>query len=150
MKESPKWLWPAVISVVIVALVAIALLREPIQLDPTTPEGAVQEYLQAISDKDYEAAFELLHPESFEGCNPADIVRPGFDETFTASIPESEDPPASGRAFVDVTMRFGDGGPFGGSWESNEVFVLISEDGSWWITGDPWPYFVWSCVEEDS
>ncbi len=149
MKKNPKWLWPVVIGAAVTALVAIALLREPVQLDPTTPEGTVQQYLQAISDRDYVAAFELLDPESFEDCDPADIGQSRFDESFTASLPQAQDPPAAGRAFVEVTMRFGDGGPFGGTWESRELFVLISDDDFWWITDDPWPYFKWNCVRGD-
>lgn len=149
MRSSPKWLWPAVIGGLVAALVVIALVRDPILLDPTTPEGTVQEYLQAISDEDWEGAFELLDPDSFEGCDAADIQRVTWQNTFTASLPEEGEPPAGEQVFVVVTMRFGDGGPFGGGWSSDETFVLISNEGFWWITEDPWPYFHWECTEGD-
>ena len=130
-----------------VVLAAIALLRDPVLLDPTTPEGPVQEYLQAISDEDYQKAFETLDKESFEGCAPADIARSGWEQNFTASLPETSEPTGD-RVFVEVTMRFGDGGLFGGGWDSFETFVLVERDGFWWITEDPWPYFRWTCSGE--
>lgn len=149
MKAGPKWLLPVVIGGVVVALASIALLREQVLLDPTTPEGTVQEYLQAISDEDFDRAFETLDPESFEGCTPSDIQRSGWDENFTASLPETSEPPVGERIFVDVTMHFGGGGPFNGGWDSFETFVLVSNDGFWWITEDPWPYFRWNCAGGD-
>lgn len=148
MKAGSKWLWPAVIGTVVIALAAIALLREPVLLDPTTPEGTVQEYLQAISDQDFDKAFETLDPESFADCTPSDIQRSGWEENFTASLPQTSDPSGE-RVFVEVTMHFGDSGLFGGGWDSFETFVLVERDGFWWITEDPWPYFRWSCDGED-
>lgn len=146
MKNWPKWLWPVVIGGFVIALVIVALVREPIQLDPTTPEGTVQEYLQAISDGDFEAALEALDPESFENCTAADLQRSVWQEDFTASLPSEPGDPSGGRAFVEVTMRFGSGGPvLGGGWDTQETFVLVEHDGFWWITEDPWPYFGFEC-----
>lgn len=145
MKNWPKWIWPVVIGGLVIALVVVALAREPVELDPTTPEGVVQEYLQAISDGEFEAAFATLDPESFEGCTAADIQRSVWQESFTASLPTETGDHSGGRALVDVTMRFGNGGIFGGGWDSREVFVLVQRDGVWWITEDPWPYFSFEC-----
>ena len=159
-----RWLVPGAITVVVVALGAIALLREPIQLDPATPEGTVQEYLQAISDENFDGAFDLLHPESFEGCDAADIARSGPREPFSATISEDggfgefaefrgEEPPGftpvSPDATVNVILRFGASGPFDTGWEQWETFFLIEGDGFWWLTGDPWPYFSWNCRQGD-
>ena len=158
-----RWLWPVGVGLTVVALVVVALAREPVQLDPGTPEGTVQEYLQAISDEDYSSAFEVLDPDGFEGCSTADLARSAPRDPFTATLGFSEDaerfrpidesdPSASGEfVSVDVTLRFGTGGVFGGSWDQYETFYLISEDGSWWITDDPnpWPYFTWDCNRGD-
>ena len=67
MESVRGWLVPVGAAVLIVALVAVALVREPAQLDPNTPEGTVQVYLQAISDGDYEGAFAVLDPDFYEG-----------------------------------------------------------------------------------
>lgn len=158
-----RWIWPAVMVLGVAALVAIALVRDPVELDPDTPEGTVQEYLQAISDERYEKAFELLDPEPFEGCTAAHIARHSPSEPFSATLgtsgpsgfePARPVPEVPGNplpddvAWVDVTLRFGGGGPFGGGWESWEQFALVERDGFWWITGEPWPYFAWECRDE--
>ena len=157
-----RWLVPTGIGVAVVALVAIALLRDPVELDSDTPEGTVQEYLQAISDGDYERAFALVLPESAEGCDASDLAFASPREPFSATlgspsgefsehrkIPPGESEqvlPPGETALVDVTLRFAsDGGPFDTGWEQFATFRLISLDGSWWIASDPWPHFTWSC-----
>lgn len=150
MSESkrPAWLLPAGIGLLIIVLVVVALVRDPVQLDPETPEGTVQEYLQAISDDDYERAFELLRPDDFEGCVPSDMRRFVSNEPFTATLdPDGGTMTAEDRAMVNVRIRFGTDGPFGSGWETFESFELVSEDGFWWITGEPWPHFFWECRE---
>jgi len=147
MKDWPKWLWPVVIGGFVIALVLVALAREPVQLDPTTPAGTVQAYLQAISDGDYETALEALDPQSFEGCTAADIRRTVWQDSFTATLPNDVDDSGE-RVVVEVTMRFGGQGVFDRGWESRELFVLTQHDGAWLITEDPWPYFGWDCRDE--
>ena len=71
MESVRGWLVPVGAAVLIVSLVAVALVREPAQLDPNTPEGTVQVYLQALSDGDYEGAFAVLDPEFMRDATPA-------------------------------------------------------------------------------
>ena len=145
-----RWLLPAGIGVLIAVLVVVALVRDPIVLDPSTPEGTVQEYLQAISDNDYETAVGILHPEEFEGCGPADLARFGPEQPFTASL-ETDEPSADGeRARVSVRIRFGTDGLFNSGGETWESFELVSEDGIWWIAGEPWPHFFWECQDREN
>lgn len=144
--KSPQWPIPAGIGLLVVVLVVVALVREPVELDPGTPEGTVQEYLQALGDGDYERAIGLLEPERFEDCTPAHLARFTPDEPFTATLESTpRDETDETRAFVDVRMRFGTNGLFGSSWETYESFTLVNEDGFWWITEDPWPHFGWEC-----
>lgn len=156
-----RWLWPLGIGLAVGALVIVALVREPVQLDPETPEGTVQEYLQAISDKDYDKAFAVLEPEEFEGCDAGDLARNAPRDPFTATLGVSGDreafrkldeegsPPSEDHIAIDVTLRFGSGGLLGGSWDQYEIFFLTSSDGFWWITDDPWPWFKWDCKRGD-
>ncbi len=153
-----RWLWPVGIVLTVITLVVVALAREPIQLDSSTPEGTVQEYLQAISDEDYNRAFEVLDPDGFEGCSTADLARSAPRDAFTATLGESgsnnhtEPIVGSGdHVIVEVTLRFGGGGLLGDTWDQHEIFFLTSEDGIWWITNDPgpWPYFTWACNRGD-
>ncbi|MEA1902521.1 MAG: hypothetical protein U9N56_03235 [Actinomycetota bacterium] len=146
-----RWIWPAVLGIAVVALVAIALNREPVQLDPNTPEGTVQAYLQAIGDSDYDAAFELLDPEEYEGCSPADLATSvNRGEPFTAVFDtENIEKVGNDTTLVPVRMQFGSTGPFGNGWTQWETFILTDRTGSWLITEEAWPYFVWSCREGD-
>lgn len=142
------WLLPTGIALVVIVLVVVALVRKPVLLDPTTPEGTVQEYLQAISDEDYEKAFEMLETDTFSGCVPSDLARYLPGEPFTASLePDGDTAGGDSTAIVNVRIRFGSNGMFGSGWDTWESFELTSSDGIWWITGDPWPHFVWECTQ---
>jgi hypothetical protein len=140
--ELRRWVIPAGLVVLVVALVAVALYRGPTTFDPTTPEGAVQEYLQAVADGRWEDAFAVLDPEAFADCEPSDMMI-GVTEPFTATHEGTTY--VGDRAGVEVKLRFGDPGGIGSGWETWERFELIESDGFWYITGDPWPYFRWSC-----
>jgi hypothetical protein len=128
----------------VVALVAIALTRGPTSFDPTSPEGAVQDYLLAVSQSRWDDAYAILDPEAFEGCEPSDIAAAGAQE-FTAVHDSTET--AGINTVVTVRLMFGDAGPFGSGWEQPERFILVERDGFWYITQDPWPYFRWSCEQ---
>lgn len=157
-----NWLAPAGIAVGVIALSAIALLREPAAFDVTTPEGVVQEYLQGIANEDFNEAFTYLHEESFRGCDAEDIARHTPDDFHSASLNSDGDafrgeihfeeefgrgsPLPDADVWVDVIIQRGDGGPFGGGWDEWASFGLVDEEGFWWIVGDPWPHFRWGCA----
>lgn len=173
MKEGsprlPGWLLPTGLVVVVVALVAIAMTRGPTSFDPDSPEGAVQEYLQAINEQRWEDAVGVIHPEWLGNCDAGDIA--GFAPSdFTADLgndggsvfgggdlmretfaePETsvgEEPPlpTNPDELVEVTITRDQGGGLGGGWSEYVRFEVLDEDGFWWIINDPWPYFVWNC-----
>jgi hypothetical protein len=140
-----RWLVPLLAIVGIVILVGIALGREPTTFDPTSPEGAVQEYLLAISQERWDDAYVILDPEAFADCDPEDIASAGQQQAFTAVHDGTET--AGSNTIVRVTLRFGDQDPLGSGWEQPEQFVLVDRDGSWYINEDPWPYFRWACEQ---
>jgi len=165
VRRPPSWLVPGIIGLGTVLLVAVALVREPARFDPDTPEGKVQEYLQAIGEERWDDAFAVLDPDYYQGCGPADLARSVPREPFTAVLAGDEDgsfdrfaespPPPGGTvesvtpdAVVEVILRFGEPSPFESSYTEYIFFELIQGDGFWWITGDVWPYFVWACAEE--
>lgn len=147
--QKTRWIWPVVIGTVVIVLAVVALNREPAQLDPNTPEGTVQAYLQAIGDSDFDAAFDLLDPEYYEGCDAADLAsNMGRSEPFTAVLDlEGIEELTDEKTFVPVRMQFGTSGPFGSGWTSWESFVVTDYTGSWLITEEAWPYFGWDCRE---
>jgi hypothetical protein len=147
--QKNRWLWPVVFAIAIVALAALALTREPVMLDPETPEGTVQAYLQAIGDHDYQAALEYLDPTFYEGCMASDIAaETSRQEPFSATLDEtSTESIDANNAFVSVRMQFGTTGPLGNGWTNWESFTLIKVNGTWLITENVWPYFSWACAE---
>jgi hypothetical protein len=139
------WLFGAV-AVAVGVLLIIALNREPVELDPNTPEGTVQNYLQAVSDGDYKGAFNLIDPSSTEGCSPADLAAGAPSEPFAATLGDvtTEDNWASVRVSIREGVR--EPGPFGpGVGGYTEFFELGNETGQWMITGHAWPYFEFRC-----
>ncbi len=129
----------------IVGLVAVALIRKPVELDPTTPEGTVQAYLQAVADKDFSTAISMIDAESHPDCKPADLAYVSRDQHFTATVGETTI--SGGIAYVPVTITMGASpGPFDpGRSGYDQQFTLRKTDGGWLITGDAWPYFSWRC-----
>lgn len=156
----PRWLLPAGLGVLVVILVAIALARGPVSLDPETAEGAVQEYLVALSDERWDDAAAVIHEDALGDCTGDDIAmfgtvdftaELGFEGDFFGGVGMRETfddgavNPPPGDTFVDVTIHHSTDGGFGSSWSEHVSFELLEEEGFWWITGDPWPYFVWNC-----
>lgn len=162
-RKVPRWLLPAGLALLIAALVSIALLRGPVSLDPDTAEGAVQEYLVALSEERWDDATTVIHAETLGQCTGDDIARfgtveftaelghqggfGGVSERFTEIGSESGQPfePAVPDTLVDVTINHDTDAGLGSSWSEFVTFEMSEEDGFWWITGDPWPYFVWNC-----
>ena len=145
-RKWPSWAGPALLGGLIIILAIVALIREPVELDPDTPEGIVQQYLQAVSNEDYELAIGFLDPDLYQDCEGSDLERYG-PEQFTATIDDTNVSTTSRHSEVTVSMEFGSGGPFGGGWSSQEVFRLTASEGSWFITDEPWPYIFWECKE---
>ena len=158
-RKIPGWLVPAGLGIVVVALVAIALLRGPASLDPSTPEGAVQEYLVALSEERWDDAAAVVHEDALGNCTSDDIrafgtvdftAELGFQGDFFGGVAERavfDDGSAlpSGDTLVDVTITHSSEGGLGSGWSEFVTFEMFEEEGFWWITGDPWPYFVWNC-----
>ncbi len=136
-----SWLVPSLVTLGIIALVAIALLRGNAQYDPTTPEGAVQEYLQALADKRWQDALDVLDPVRFAGCEEHHITSI-FIPVFSARHDSTHI--SGSNAQVGVFFEATEGAMWGNSWW--EQFTLYEDGGFWYITDHPWPYFANNCV----
>ncbi|HEY5890378.1 MAG TPA: hypothetical protein VIW94_06750 [Acidimicrobiia bacterium] len=135
-----NWTFPLIVLLVVVALTVVALLREPVALDPTTPEGTVQVYLQALADNDYEAALQQTTTEIQEACTAQDISDNFYYDSFTATLGATRE--MGTVTVVEVAINQTDVGVSSGYFEQIE---LTDEEGGWAITGDPWPYFTYAC-----
>ena len=161
-RQIPGWLLPVGLAVLVTALVTIALLRGPVDLDPDSPEGTVQEYLRAIDEERWDDAVAVIQEDWRGECEGADLARyaqgeftaelgssNGFGGQFAGSgFVEGDDagpelPPSD--TTVDVTISHRDNAGLGGGWDEYVVFELADSDDFWWIVNDPWPYFTWDC-----
>lgn len=135
-----SWAFPLVVLLVVAALTVVALLREPVTLDPSTPEGTVQIYLQALADNDFEAALDQTTDDIQQECSAQDISDNFYYDSFTATLGETRE--LGTVTVVEVAINQSDAGFADGYFEQME---LTDEGGSWAITGDPWPYFTYNC-----
>lgn len=155
----PGWVMPAGLALLVAGLVVVALVRGPASFDPDTPEGAVQEYLVAISEERWDDAIEVIHDDWRGSCQGSDLqisdpgdfsAELGSDGGFGGEFIEERFIDIEGgtsptmpeeTTIVDVTIRRG--GP--GGWSEHVSFELGRDEGFWWLMGDPWPYFLWNC-----
>lgn len=138
------WVLVAVVALLLVVGAVAGAVRDPAALDPGSPEGVTQAYLQDVFDRDFAAARQHLSEESAQACSTADFRLAWVPESLTAVLDEVR--LRDGEADVAVRIRTVSGpGPFGGGdYSSYEVFTLVRPDDSgdaWRISGDPWPLF---------
>ena len=132
----------AVAAIIVLGGVAgvISATRSASQGDPSTPEGAVQVYLQAISRGDVDAAGALLLSEG--PCTIGDLSRtylPGSLRAVLTSSSSTDSDTAVVR--VEVTEGGADE-PFGSSgYGHTESFLLERTGGTWFLTEVPWPMY---------
>lgn len=130
----------SVVSLAVVAGVVVANRSVP-DVDPGTPEGVVQEFLQHIVDGDYPAAADLLAPSS--GCDLSDVSAAYAPESARVVL---EDSAVDGdRAVVTVDVTEGSGDDLFGSsgYSHTERITVERDDGAWKIAGSPW--LLYSC-----
>jgi hypothetical protein len=142
-RRIPGWVFPAVGVVIVVALVAIGLNRQPVPLDPTTPEGTVQAYIEAVVAQDFETAAAFWDLD--QGCIP-DSTDPGVDTTSaSASLVSVET--SGDTATVQVTINESSEDALQGVSEYNEFFQLNHGPDGWKIQQPSWPYYFLTCTD---
>lgn len=120
-------------------LVTAALLstRTPTELDPTTPEGVAQAFMQAAFDKDIEAMESYLTPDTAQNCT----IDPFFlrENPSRAAIADTVISASRATVVVDVTHSSGES-PFELSeWTMEVVLVMTQSDDGWRIDEHTWP-----------
>lgn len=129
----------AVIGAVVVAsLLAVLLRGEPAPLDPSTPEGVVQAYANAVIDGDIDTAQELLVSEIADDCRRV----PAGTDDYRVTLLESDVRDDSARVRVLIVTTYDSGSLGGDSYESEDVFLLTQESGQWRVEAVPWQFAV--------
>jgi hypothetical protein len=137
-KRANRVLWIVVAAIVIIALIVVLAVKEPTaELDKSSPEGVVQQYLNAAIDKDFDQAKSFLASDT--KCTAEDFDRAYIQDSLRIGL--SEVSPAESTAVVTVSIQYSNGDPFGGTYSEDRNFRLIKTDDGWKITGVPWPTY---------
>jgi hypothetical protein len=137
-KRANKVLGIVLAVIAAVALIAVLALKEPVaELDKGTPEGTVQQYLGAVTERDFEQALTFLVADS--KCTVEDFDRAYIQDSLRIGL--SEVSPSESTAVVTVSIQYSNGDPFGGTYSEDRNFRLIKTDNGWKITGVPWPTY---------
>ena len=128
----------AVAAISIVALIAVLAIKETApQLDSKTPEGTVQQYLQSVTDRDFNSAITYLATDS--KCKIEDFDQAYIQDSLRISL--SDTSITSDSASVKVSIENSSGDPFGSSYTESQIFRLTKSDSGWKISGIPWPTY---------
>jgi hypothetical protein len=141
-RRFPGWLFPVAGVVGVVALVAIGLAREPAELDPESPEGTVQLYIEALVDGDFDTAVTYL---ADDGCIPTSIIPTGGAPDVSAALVNVDGNDTAATVTVRLIGTSAD--PVSGTYEYQEWFSLIKQDDRWRIRQPTWPYYDLPCEE---
>lgn len=133
-----------VVGVVLVAAVAVAAvvtsLRPSPQLDPTTPEGTVQAFFQAVEADDWNGVRILLSSQLQEDCEASELAE-FRDDIDRAVISDVE--AAGSETIVDVRVtRVVIDDPLNPySYDDTFRFLLAPEDGRPVVVELPWQFY---------
>jgi hypothetical protein len=137
-KRANKVLGILLAVIAIVAVIVVLSVNEPVaQLDKDSPEGTVQQYLGAITDKDFSQAMDYL--ESDSKCTIQDFERAYIQDSLRIGL--SDLTTTADSASVTVKIETSSGDPFGGSYSESQTFTLTKEESGWKVTGIPWPTY---------
>ena len=137
-KRANKVLGIVVAAITIVALIVVLAVKVPTaQLDKDSPEGVVQQYLSAVTDRDYSQAIEFLSTDS--KCTVEDFDRAFIQESLRIALSGTSSTVSTASVTVKIENSSGD--PFGGSYSETQTFRLVKDDSGWKIAGIPWPTY---------
>lgn len=141
MDKRPDRVLAGVIATVVVLAVVVAVLsetRSPATVESGSPEATVQKYVQAVLDRDDDRATTYLDPAG--GCTVEDLDAQNYvDPDARVELVDSVLRADAARVIVRVTMS--SGGPVPDFADVTVTFRLTRNDGSWLITGSPWPMY---------
>ena len=143
----------AILAALLIASVAVALLRGESELDAGSPEAATQRYVRALAARDFDAVYSMWSPEAQERCALEEMAtnrRYDYDletlEEARIALDEVEEVGDVTNVRVKATETRG-GGIFGPSeYTRSLTFSLRRYDGVWRIVHHNEPWF--ECISE--
>jgi hypothetical protein len=129
-----------VVVIVVAAAAIVTSLRPSPQLDPSTPEGTVQVFFQAVEADDWEGVRALLSSSLQDQCQSSELSQ--FRDDIGRAVIVDVDPIGSetivevraSRVVVDDPLN-----PY--SYDDTFRFVLVQEGGRLAVSELPWQFF---------
>ena len=136
----------AILGILMVASVVAAVFQREAEFAPGSPEAAVQAYLRALEEDDFQSAHDALSPGLQGRCSIEEMFG---DMDIHRWMPEDkritleEVRRLNDTTFVEVRIAEMRGdGPFGPSeYAFGETFALQQFDGEWKLSQNPLPHF---------
>lgn len=138
----PTAVLATLLGAVVVLAVAAGLVvanREAPALDPTSPEGVVQAYLEAVIDGDVDGAFALLSPTA--GCDISDVGTAYLPESVRVVVLQTDVDGDEAVVRVEVTENPGNGLFEGSGFKHDERISLRRTGGTWQVEASSWLLF---------
>ena len=134
-------LWAAAaLGLLVLVAVAFTFVPSP-QLDPATPEGVVQRYLQAVVEGRRTEARSYLSDRLQRECEPG---FPRYTSRDAYRIELTESVVEGSTAEVEVLVTEQDVEIFDYHHEFSASYSLVSSEGGWRITDQEWPWYACS------
>ena len=151
MKSSNRlllWFGVAIGTLIALSIIMVAVSsHQPKKVPPNTPQATVQNYLLALTDRDYPKAFGYLSPPPQENLTYSNWVsqltsgRPTVDGSWKASLGAIT--VSGNQATVEIIMSvFSPGGPFSDPIRTNNVTFTLTKTGNTWLITSP-TYVYW-------
>lgn len=140
MRSSANRMLGIIVGVVAALAIGVAVLtaaQSPKALDPTSPDGVVQQYLTAVIEHRNDDASRWLDPKG--SCDAADLDRFGVADDVRVNLVQTWSEGDAAR--VTINLEYGTGDLFGGGWSEQKTLRLSRADGQWRIVGVPWPMY---------
>ena len=132
--------WAGIGVAVLLAVATVLNLTGTSDLDPDSPEGVVQLFVNAALDGDEEEALGFLTPELRDACE-AELFQPHFSEQ-TARVALIERRLDGDIAHIEVRVTEGSYDLFDSyDYSHDESFTLTLSAEGWRVTEQTWPWY---------
>jgi len=141
MDKWPHRVLASLVAAVVILAVVVAVLNEtrsPMTVEAGSPEATVQKYVTAVLDRDHERAAAYFDPSGV--CDVEDLDNQNYVDR-DARVELVDSVVRSGTARVIVRITTPSGGPVPNFLDEEVTFRLGQDNGSWVLTGSPWPMF---------
>lgn len=130
--------WSGVAVGLLVVVAVVLTFVKSTELDPDTPEGVVQLYLQAVVEGRHSVARSYLSDRLQDQCDssfPRYVSRNAYRLEWIDTVVDGSE------ARVDVLVEEDDFGVFGSYYDFHAGFTLQESADGWRITDQEWPWY---------